>query len=72
MTDSGKIADSFVCAVYTLDRIDLRIAQIIVVVLVKRRSNKAAKICIRKVGIVNSNTGTLNGNAIFSFATHLC
>ena len=72
MTDTGKIADSFFCAVYILGRIDLRIAQIIVVVLVKRRSNKAAEICIWKVGTVNSNTGTLNGNAIFSFAARLC
>ena len=72
MTDSGKIADSFICAGYKLDLIDFLFAQIIVVVIVKRRSNKAAEICIRKVGIVNSNTGTLNGNAIFSFATQLC
>ena len=72
MTDARKITDSSVVAVEFCDRSNLRITQTVVSIDVIFFGNKAAEIYVRKVGIVNSNTCALNGNAIFSVTVHLC
>ena len=72
MTDARKITDSSVVAVEFCDSSNFCIAQIFISVGVIIFDNKATEICVREVNIVNSNTGILNGNAIFSFTVHLC
>ena len=72
MTDARKITDSSVVAVEFCDRSNLCIAQILISVGVIFFGNKATEIYIRKIGWIDGNTGILNGNAIFSFAAHLC